>query len=367
MKGKELFGAPVEGESAFVFPEGIIAAHKAQKGREGARIGRFKIAFLRMIAAGKGGFKPEGGFFQAALRLQEAAEFAADGSARLSVEEALKECGKRPLGEILRFEAEGKRLARLDLVDIPAVALQHALKAHGSLLIAAVIIKLPPEIEGIARGEGLFFFPFFVDAQVSLSPLFFAPEMADGKIKKALLSEGDDALVHPPDPTRHGAAAEDAFAAEDKRGRIVLPHALVWKKERVGPFLFEKGAERGKAFARWGREDVVRVHPEEIVALGFYKGEVAGGRKVVPPGEIVDESAEGECDLPRAVNRARIDDDDLVKKLPNAFQTAFKDGFFVFYDHAEGKGTHMPPRPHFMRPFAVFATILRKIAELYHA
>ena len=134
-------------------------------------------------------------------------------------------------------------------------------------------------------------FPFVVDAQVSLSPLFLASEMADGKIKKALLSEGDDALVHPPDPTRHGAAAEDALAAEDKRGRIVLPHALVRKKECVGPLRFEKGAEGGKAFARWGREDVVRVHPEEIVALGFYKGEVAGGLKVVPPGEIVYESA----------------------------------------------------------------------------
>ena len=173
--------------------------------------------------------------------------------------------------------------------------------------------------------------------------------------------------MHPPDPTRHGGAAEEALAAEDKRGRIVLPHALVWKKERVGPFRFEKGAEGGKAFARWGREDVVGVHPEEIVARRLGKGKVAGGRKVVPPGEIVDESAEGECDLPRAVNRARIDDDDLVKKLPNAFQTAFKDGFFVFYDHAEGKGTHMPPRPHFMRHFAIFATILREIAVLYYA
>ena len=166
---------------------------------------------------------------------------------------------------------------------------------------------------------------------------------------------------------RHGGAAEDALAPEDEGGRIVLPHALVREKERIGPFLFEKGAERGKAFARWGREDVVRIHPEEIVAFGFCEGKVAGGRKVVPPGEIIDESAEGAGDLPRAVNRARIDDDDLVKKPPNAFQTAFKDGFFVFYDHAEGKGTHMPPRPHFMRPFAVFATILRKIAALYHA
>ena len=65
-----------------------------------------------------------------------------------------------------------------------------------------------------------------------------------------------------------------------------------------------------------------------------------------------------------AVNES---DDQLIKKPPNAFQTARKDGFFVFYDHAAGKGTHMPPRPHFMRPFAVLAPILREIAALDHA
>lgn len=367
MQGEELFGAPVEGEGAFFFPEGVIAAHKAQKRRESARIGRFKVSLLRMIAAGEGGFKPEDGFFQAVLRLQEAPQFAADGSARLPEKEALKEHGKRLFGKPLRFVAEGKHLARLDFVDIPAVALQHAFKARGGFLIAAVIIKLPPEIEGIARGKRFFFFPLFVDAEVSLSSLLFAPEMADGKGIKALLSEGDDAFVHPPDPMRHGAAAEDALAAKDKRGRIVLPHAFVREKERVGAFLFEKGAESGKAFVRWGREDVVRVHPEEIVARRLGKGKVAGSRKVVLPGEIIDENAEGAGDLPRVVFGARIDDDDLIKKPPNAFQTARKDGFFVFYDHAEGKGTHMPPRPHFMRPFAVFATILREIAALYHA
>ena len=334
MKGKELLRAPVEGKGAFSFPEGVIAAHKAQKGSEGARIGRFKVSLLRMIAAGEGGFIPERGFFQTPLRLQDAPQFAADGSARLPVEEALKECGKRPFGKPLRFKAEGKHLARLDLVDIPAVALQHAFKARGCFLIVPVIGKLPPEIEEIARRERFFPFPFFVDAEVPLPPLFLASEMADGKRKKALLAEGDDALVHPSDPMRHGTAAEDALAAEDKRGRIVLPHALVWKKERIGPFLFEKGTERGKTFSRWGREGVVSVHPEEIVALSFRKGEVSGSRKVIPPMKIKDFCAEGAGDLPRAVNRARIDDDDFLKKSPNALETALKDGFLVFYDHA---------------------------------
>ena len=68
VKGKELFGAPVEGESVFSFPEGVIAAHKAQKGSEGSRIGRFKVSLLRMIAAEEGGFIPEHGFFQTTLR-----------------------------------------------------------------------------------------------------------------------------------------------------------------------------------------------------------------------------------------------------------------------------------------------------------
>ena len=50
--------------------------------------------------------------------------------------------------------------------------------------------------------------------------------------------------------------------------------------------------------------------------------------------KIKDFCAEGAGDLPRAVNRARIDDDDFLKKSPNALETALKDGFLVFYDHA---------------------------------
>ena len=93
--GEELLRAPVEGEGAFAVSERVTAADESQKGREGARIGRFEVSFCRMVAAGERCLIPEYGLAELSLCAEEAGNVAADRGAGLSVEETLQQSKDR--------------------------------------------------------------------------------------------------------------------------------------------------------------------------------------------------------------------------------------------------------------------------------
>ena len=102
----------------------------------------------------------------------------------------------------------------------------------------------------------------------------------------------------------------------------------------LAPGLAGQGAQ---ALAVALDEDLVRVQEHEPVARGGVEGDVAGVAERAGPLEVDELGAELERDLPRAVLRAGVDDDELVDGVADGGEAAREHLLLVLDDHAQAQ------------------------------
>ena len=145
-----------------------------------------------------------------------------------------------------------------------------------------------------------------------------------------------DAFVYESHPFGIAASFHYAFAVERESGRAVVSAVChIFAHYGVGRVCVELAFQFFDFFDILVRYYIVGVQPHHVFFFGFGEREITCGGEIVVPFEIENFISKTFGDAARAVVRTRIRDNDFVRELFRACQTAGEYGLFVFYNKTQ--------------------------------